>query len=141
MLMVAPVLEKHRVKLTDAEQRTMADDPDLQRRVGIVRSALPAVTHVDFSARVQTVDEPRHGRFCRLLQAFERLTGCPVLVNTSFNIRGEPIVGTPEDACRCFLATDMDVLVLEDFILRKERMDPAVTAAARAAHRAQFAPD
>ena len=141
MLEVAPVLEKHRVALTDAAHRMMAEDPDLRRRVGVVRSALPAVTHVDFSARVQTVDEPRHGRFYRLLQAFERLTGCPVLVNTSFNIRGEPIVGTPEDACRCFLATDLDVLVLEDFILRKECMDPAVAAAARAAHRAQFAPD
>ena len=81
---------------------------------------IPAVTHVDYSARVQTVDEERNPRFHRLLEAFERLTGCPVLVNTSFNVRGEPIVCTPEDAYRCFLATDMDALVLEDIVIVKD---------------------
>ena len=85
------------------------------------RSIVPAVTHVDYSARVQTVDEQRHGRFYRLLRRFHEKTGCPVMINTSFNIRGEPIVCTPQDAYRCFLATNMDVLVLEDFVLRKER--------------------
>ena len=86
----------------------------------MVRSEIPAVTHVDYSARLQTVDERRNPRFHRLLEAFDRLTGCPVLVNTSFNVRGEPIVCTPEDAYRCFLATDMDVLVLEDIVIVKD---------------------
>jgi carbamoyltransferase len=103
-----------------------------------VRSTLPAITHVDYSARLQTVDEARHGRFYRLMKTFERQTGCPVIVNTSFNIRGEPIVGSPHDAYRCFLATDMDVLVLEDFVLRKERMEKKITEAGRAKHLAQF---
>ena len=98
----------------------MADDPDLRNRVNVVRSTIPAVTHVDYSARVQTVDEDRNPRFHRLLEAFDALTGCPVLVNTSFNVRGEPIVCTPEDAYRCFLATDMDALVLEDIVLLKD---------------------
>ena len=141
MLLVAAVREQHRVRLSDAEREKMETDPDLRQRVNLVRSTLPAITHVDYSARVQTVDEARHGRFYRLLKTFERLTGCPVIVNTSFNVRGEPIVGTPQDALRCFLATDMDVLVLEDFVLRKERMAPALTAAASENHLAQFPPD
>jgi carbamoyltransferase len=100
---------------------------------------VPAVTHVDYSARVQTVDEERNPRFYRLLQAFHERTGCPVLVNTSFNVRGEPIVCTPQDAFRCFRATDMDALVLEDFVLRKEEMDPAAAAASsREQYLAQF---
>ena len=92
----------------------MHDDPDLRQRVNVVRSTVPAITHVDYSARVQTVDAERNPRFYRLLQAFHEQTGCPVLVNTSFNVRGEPIVCTPQDAYRCFMATDMDALVLED---------------------------
>ncbi|MCU0782550.1 MAG: carbamoyltransferase [Verrucomicrobia bacterium] len=138
MLMVAPVLEKHRVKLSGADRKKMVEDPDLRQRVNIARSTLPAITHVDYSARLQTVDEARHGRFYRLMKAFERQTGCPVIVNTSFNIRGEPIVGSPHDAYRCFLSTDMDVLVLEDFVLRKERMEKKITEAERAKHLAQF---
>ena len=93
---------------------------------------------MDYSARVQTVDEKRHGRYYRLMKTFERLTGCPVIVNTSFNVRGEPIVCTPQEAYRCFLATDMDALVLEDFVLRKEQMNQAVTAAEREKYLAQF---
>ncbi len=81
---------------------------------------MPAVTHVDYSARVQTVDAGRHGRYYRLLRRFHELTGCPALVNTSFNIRGEPIVCTPEDAYRCFMATDMDHLVLGNHLLGKD---------------------
>jgi len=138
MLLVAPVLEKHRTALSAADRQTMAAAPDLRQRVNIVRSTVPAITHVDYSARVQTVDEKRHGRYYRLLQAFERLTGCPVIVNTSFNVRGEPIVCTPQEAYRCFLATDMDALVLEDFVLRKEQMNQAVTAAERQKYLAQF---
>lgn len=118
MLLVAPVLEKHRTKLTDEEIRLMKD-PDLTKRVNVARSTLPAITHVDYSARVQTVDEERHGRYYRLMKAFEKKTGCPVIVNTSFNVRGEPIVMTPEHAFNCFIHTDMDVLVLEDCVLLK----------------------
>ena len=84
------------------------------------RSAIPAVTHVDYSARVQTVDAERHGRFYRLIKRFKEKTGCPVIINTSFNIRGEPIVCTHEHAYRCFMATNMDVLVLENLVLKKE---------------------
>lgn len=141
MLLVAPVRESHRVALAPELQRQMESDPDLCRRVNVVRSTIPAVTHVDLSARIQTVDERRTPRFFRLLRAFEALTGCPVLTNTSFNIRGEPIVCTPEDACRCFLATDMDVLVLEDCVLLKEEQDEALLAGARARHLARFQPD
>jgi predicted NodU family carbamoyl transferase len=141
MLLVAPVHEKHRTTRSAADQKTMTEDPDLRRRVNVVRSTLPAVTHVDFSARLQTVDEPRHGRFYRLLKAFERRTGCPVLVNTSFNVRGEPIVCSPTDALRCFLSTDMDVLVLEDFVVRKDQMPKVFSAAERATHLATFERD
>jgi len=116
----------------------MADDPDLRHRVNVVRSGLPAITHVDYSARIQTVDEPRHGRFYRLLKEFERQTSCPVLVNTSFNVRGEPIVCSLGDAYRCFLATDMDALVLENFVIRKERMNKTVTETEKQKYLAQF---
>jgi carbamoyltransferase len=138
MLLVAPLLERHRVSLPEADRKKMAEDPDLRNRVNVVRSTLPAITHVDYSARVQTVDEPRHGRFYRLLKSFERQTGCPVIVNTSFNVRGEPIVCTPQDAYRCFLATDMDALVLEDFVLRKEHIERIITDAERQKYLAQF---
>jgi carbamoyltransferase len=141
MLLTAPVREAHRVPLSADDRRTMESDPDLLRRVRVVRSALPAITHVDYSARVQTVDAPRHPRLHRLLQAFDRLTGCGVLVNTSFNVRGEPIVAAPRDAWRCFLGTEMDVLVLEDCVVRKDRLPPALTTAAQEKYRAQFSPD
>lgn len=141
MLLVAPVREEHRLPLSEADQSRMSNDPDLRTRVNIPRSRLPAITHVDYSARVQTVNEPIHGRFYRLLKEFEGLTGCPVLVNTSFNIRGEPIVCAPEEALRCFLATDMDVLVLEDHILYKEQMSRTATAAERERYLGQFKPD
>ncbi|MDY7095118.1 MAG: carbamoyltransferase C-terminal domain-containing protein, partial [Acidobacteriota bacterium] len=110
------------------------------QRLRQVRSEIPAVTHVDGSARVQTVDHRRNPRFYRLLQAFEEQTGCPVLINTSFNVRGEPIVATPEDAYRCFMATDMDVLVLGGYVLRKEEQ-PAAAAVDRRQHLSQFALD
>jgi carbamoyltransferase len=141
MLLVAPVSEQHRVPLSEVDQKTMTEAPDLRQRVNVVRSAFPAITHVDYSARLQTVDEARHGRFYRLMKRFEGLTGCPVLVNTSFNVRGEPIVCTPQEAYRCFLATDMDALVLEDFVLRKEQMSKALTDAEREKYLAQFQPD
>ena len=118
MLMVADVKKELWCELTP-EQRAMMKDPDLRKRVNVPRSTLPAITHVDMSARIQTVDEERHGRFYRLMREFKRQTGCGVIINTSFNIRGEPIVCTPQDAYRCFMASDMDVLVLENCILRR----------------------
>jgi carbamoyltransferase len=119
MLLVAPVRREWRTSLGEQDRRQMAD-PDLRVRVSVPRSTVPAITHVDYSARVQTVDRERHGRFYRLMKRFYELTGCPVIVNTSFNIRGEPIVCTPEDAYRCFMATEMDCLVLENHLLLKE---------------------
>jgi carbamoyltransferase len=104
--------------LSDDQLRALKD-PDLRKRVNVKRSVIPAVTHVDMSARIQSVDEQRNGRYYRLIREFKRQTGCGVIINTSFNIRGEPIVCTPQDAYRCFLASDMDVLVLENFILYK----------------------
>jgi len=89
-------------------------------KLKIIRSEVPAITHVDYSARFQTVDEERHGRYYKLLRAFEQKTGCPIVINTSFNVRGEPIVMSPEHAYRCFMATNMDVLVLEQFVLMKK---------------------
>jgi carbamoyltransferase len=138
MLLVAPVLEHRRVPVDPATLRTMEHDPDLRRRVNVVRSEIPAVTHVDYSARLQTIDEERNPRFYRLLDAFNRLTGCPVLVNTSFNVRGEPIVCTPEDAYRCFLATDMDALVLEDIVIAKDAATREAGLETRDAYLAQF---
>ncbi len=123
MLLVADVQPALRLALS-AEQQQAMTDPDLRRRVNVPRSTIPAVTHVDMSARVQTVDEARHGRFYRLMREFKRQTGCGVIINTSFNVRGEPIVCTPEDAYRCFMSSDMDVLVLERSILRRVAQPP-----------------
>jgi carbamoyltransferase len=104
------------------------------------RSVIPAVTHVDFTARAQTVDARRSPRFHGLLKRFKELTGCPVLVNTSFNVRGEPIVCAPAEAWRCFMATDLDALVLERCVLLKERQPEAAARAARH-DRLDIAPD
>ena len=123
MLIVTDVRQEHRRELSEEEQTKMKD-PDLLKRVNVPRSSLPAITHVDMSARVQTIDERRHGRFYRLMKEFKKQTGCGVMINTSFNIRGEPIVCAPNDAFRCLQATDMDVLVIENFILRKSAQKP-----------------
>ena len=139
MLFVAPVREELRTPLSDEDRRRM-EDPDLRIRVNVPRSEIPAITHVDYSARVQTVDEDRHGRYYRLMRRFYERSGCPVIVNTSFNIRGEPIVCTPEDAYRCFMATDMDCLVLENHVVLKERQ-PVGLAVDSGAYRAQFTLD
>ncbi len=118
MLLVAPVQETHRRPPDNSAAAGVA-------RVTEIRSDIPAVTHVDYSARIQTVDDRRNPRLHRLLRTFHRQTGCPVMINTSFNVRSEPIVCTPADAYRCFMATDMDALVLGDFILRKEQQPAA----------------
>jgi carbamoyltransferase len=138
MLLVAPVRDYRRVPVSALVLETMRHDPDLRSRVNVVRSEIPAVTHVDYSARLQTIDERRNSRFHHLLKAFERLTGCPVLVNTSFNVRGEPIVCTPDDAYRCFLATDMDALVLEDIVIVKDVVTGKTKLRDREAYLAQF---
>ena len=116
MLLVAPVAVAKRKATTAAEDRLFGID-----KLNVARSAIPAVTHVDYSARIQTVDRATHPLFHALLAAFERRTGCPVLVNTSFNVRGEPIVSTPEDAYRCFMRTNMDTLAIGGFLLEKAR--------------------
>jgi carbamoyltransferase len=120
MLIVADVAEKHKTKLTPEQEAKMNTSLDLCERVNIPRSTIPAVTHVDNSARLQTVDSDRNPRLHALMSIFYAKTGCPVLVNTSFNVRGEPIVCTPEDAFRCFMATEMDALILENCVVLKE---------------------
>jgi len=136
MLFVAPVREEWRLEPSDEDRRKM-EDPDLRVRVSVPRSRVPAITHVDYSARLQTVDAERHGRYYRLIRRFFERTGCPVIVNTSFNIRGEPIVCTPEHAFRCFMATDMEALVLEDFLLLKDRQSAGLLEDAQD-YRAQY---
>jgi carbamoyltransferase len=123
MLLVAPVREHLRVPVTAAEEGLFGID-----KLNVPRSAIPAVTHVDYSARVQTVRREDNPAYYDLLAAFEQLTGCPVLVNTSFNVRGEPIVCTPEQAYACFMRTEMDCLVLEDFVLEKTAQDASAFA-------------
>lgn len=139
MLLVAPVREDKRCSLTQ-EQHQLMRDPDLRKRVNVKRSVIPAVTHVDMSARIQSVDEKRNGRYYRLIREFKRRTGYGVIINTSFNIRGEPIVCTPEDAYRCFLASDMDLLVLENFVLYKSEQ-PQQTASEREKYLSSFSLD
>ncbi len=120
MLLVCPVREEIRVPMTDEERERMLHDPDLRKRVNIPRSEIPAVTHLDYSARLQTVDAKRHGLYHKMIARFREKTGCGVIVNTSFNVRGEPIVCTPEDAYQCFMHTEMDVLAVGQQILLKE---------------------
>ena len=132
MLLVAPVREDKRVACEGGVRGL--------ERLQQVRSVVPAITHVDGSARVQTVDESRHPRFAAILRAFERKTGMPMLINTSFNVRGEPIVCTPADAWRCFLATGMDALVIESFVMVREAQ-PQAERFDREAHLSQFALD
>jgi carbamoyltransferase len=114
MLIVGPVKENLRIPLTDDQQKLFGIE-----KLKLKRSELPAITHVDYSARIQTVHQETNPRFHALLKAFDEKTGCAVLVNTSFNVRGEPIVCTPEDAYRCFTRTEMDYLVIENFLMAK----------------------
>jgi carbamoyltransferase len=119
MLLVADVRDDKKIAMTDEQQKLFGID-----KLNIPRSEIPAVTHVDYSARIQTVHKDTHGVYYELIQAFYKKTGCPVIVNTSFNVRGEPIVCTPEDAYRCFMRTEMDYLVLGDFVLDKTVQKP-----------------
>jgi len=124
MLLVAPVLESRRRNVVEAEKQR--DVEDMLQVINQVRSDIPAVTHVDFSARVQTVHESDHPMYYQLIRQFKALTGYGVLVNSSFNVRGEPIVCTPQDAYLCFMRTEMDLLVLEDHLLWKTSQPPWV---------------
>ena len=121
MLLVADVAEHRRRAMTAQERALFGID-----KLNVPRSDIPAVTHVDYSARVQTVHTETNPRFHALLSAFKRRTGCPVLVNTSFNVRGEPIVHTPEDAFRCFMGTELDVLAIGNLYLQKSEQNPAL---------------
>jgi len=132
MLMVAPVHERHRREMTGEEQRLFGID-----KLNVPRSSIPAVTHVDYSARVQTVHRETNPLYHDLISRFHALTGCPVLVNTSFNVRSEPIVCTPEDAFRCFMGSEIDVLAAGNCYLVKDEQDPAL----RRNYQDEFEPD
>jgi carbamoyltransferase len=119
MLLVAPVREQHRIPMTAAQQQLFGIE-----KLNVPRSSIPAVTHVDYSARIQTVHRETNPTYHALLSRFHALTGCPVLVNTSFNVRGEPIVCTPRDAYLCFMRTEMDHLVLGSYLLDKAKQPP-----------------
>ena len=121
MLLVADVVKERRHAMTSEEDALFGID-----KLNVARSEIPAVTHVDYSARLQTVHRETNPRYHALLSVFKAKTGCPVLVNTSFNVRGEPIACTPEDAFRCFMGSEIEVLVAGDCFLRKERQNPAL---------------
>ncbi len=114
MLFVAKVIDEKRKRMTDDQNQLFGIE-----KLNVVRSSIPAVTHVDYSARIQTVHSETNSRYHDLISRFKAITGCPLLVNTSFNVRGEPIVCTPEDAFKCFMGTDLDLLVVENFLLKK----------------------
>jgi carbamoyltransferase len=122
MLLVADLVERRRKPMTADEQKLFGI-----QKLNVPRSDIPAVTHVDYSARIQTVHQDTNPRYHALLQRFKERTGCPVIVNTSFNVRGEPIVCTPEDAFRCFMGTNIEVLAVGNCFLRKEDQDPKLT--------------
>jgi carbamoyltransferase len=124
MLVVAPVSARRRLPMDLSDFH--AGDDDMRALINQPRSDVPAITHVDYSARVQTVNADTHPEFHALIAAFDALTGCPMLVNTSFNVRGEPIVCSPEDAYRCFMRTEMDLLVMEDVLVWRREQPPLV---------------
>ncbi|NES72924.1 MAG: hypothetical protein F6K24_50880, partial [Okeania sp. SIO2D1] len=119
MLLVAPVQENLLIPMTDEQKQLFGIE-----KLNVPRSEIPAITHVDYSARIQTIHQETNPRYYDLIQHFEKLTGCGVIVNTSFNVRGEPIVCTPEDAYRCFMRTEMDYLVVENFLMSKSEQIP-----------------
>ena len=121
MLLVADVLDKHRIAMTPEQQKLFGID-----KLTVPRSSIPAVTHVDYSARIQTVHRETNPRYHAMISRFKALTGCPIVVNTSFNVRGEPIVCTPDDAFRCFMGTEIETLAVGNCFLRKEDQDAAL---------------
>ena len=121
MSVVADVNQKKLLKMTDDQKNLFGIE-----KLNVKRSEIPAVTHVDYSARVQSVHKETNSKYYKLISEFKKKTGCPVIVNTSFNVRGEPIVNTPEDAFKCFLGTEMDVLAIENCFLRKEKQSASL---------------
>ena len=121
MLLVADVQKSKRLAMTPEQQQLFGID-----KLNVPRSEIPAVTHVDYSARVQTIHKETNPKYHALITRFKQLTGCPVVVNTSFNVRGEPIVCTPEDAFRCLMGTEIEFLVVGNAIMRKEDQDPSL---------------
>jgi carbamoyltransferase len=115
MLLVAPVAESLKIPMTAEQEKLFGID-----KLNVARSTIPAVTHVDYSARIQTVSRDEHPLYYDLIDRFREKTGCPVIINTSFNVRGEPIVCTPEEAYRCFMRTEMDYLIMGSFVLAKK---------------------
>jgi carbamoyltransferase len=119
MLLVAPVVEEKKIPMTPDQEKLFGIE-----KLNVPRSEIPAVTHIDYSARIQTVSRDDHPLYYDLIKTFYGKTGCPVIINTSFNVRGEPIVCRPEEAYRCFMRTEMDYLVIGSFILAKKDQKP-----------------
>ena len=118
MLFVSNIKKEKTLDMTDEQKKLFGID-----LLNIKRSEIPAVTHVDYSARIQTVYQNTNERYYKLIKKFKEITNCPVLINTSFNIRGEPIVNTPQDAFNCFMGTDLDILVIGDYYLEKNKQN------------------
>ena len=116
MLLVADILEEKKIKVSNSDQNLFGIE-----KLNIARSIIPAVTHVDFTARIQTVNEDTNEFYYKLLSEFNNLTNCPILIKTSFNVRGEPIVCNPSDALNCFIGTEINILIIENFILYKNK--------------------
>ena len=121
MLQVSSINSKKKIEMTDEHKKLFGID-----KLNIKRSEIPAVTHVDYSARIQTVSKKTNSRYYDLIKKFKEKTGCPVIVNTSFNVRGEPIVNSPTDAFNCFMGTELDYLVIGNCILEKSKQDPSL---------------
>jgi carbamoyltransferase len=119
MLLVANINSDKKIEMTKEQKKLFGID-----KLNIKRSEIPAVTHVDYSARIQTVSQNSNIRYYDLISKFKKKTGCPIIVNTSFNVRGEPIVNTPTDAFNCFMGTELDYLVIGNCILDKSKQDP-----------------
>jgi carbamoyltransferase len=122
MLLVSEVKKEKQIKMKKEDENLFGID-----KLNVKRSSLPAITHVDYSARIQTVHKETNPRYYDLIKEFKKVTNCPVLVNTSFNVRGEPIVCSVGDAFNCFMGTNLDILVIEDFILFKDQQDDSLT--------------
>ena len=129
MLLVADVVQSKQLSMSEDQKKLFGIE-----RLNVSRSEIPAVTHLDYSARIQTVHKETNPRYYHLISKFKELTGCPVLVNTSFNVRGEPIVCTPEDAFHCFMGTELDLLAVGNAILSKPDQDQSLMNDYRSAY-------
>ena len=121
MLLVSDIKKEKQINMSENDKKLFGID-----KLNIKRSSVPAITHVDYSARIQTVHKETNPKYHDLINEFKKITNCPVLVNTSFNVRGEPIVCTVDDAFNCFMGTNLDILVIENFLLFKEDQDKSL---------------